>query len=56
MKKTIKKKENLRIFIFSTLLICLAKKLEESPTLYLILKHTYTDVYENHYLNLIAQL
>ena len=56
MKKTIKKKENLRIFIFSTLLICLAKKLEESPTLYLILKHTYTDVYENHYLNLIEQL
>ena len=56
IEKAYKNKENFKVFIFVPLLPGFAGEPEESPTLQLILKHTYAGVCKNHGLSLIEQL
>ena len=56
IEKAYKNQENFKVFIFLPLLPGFAGEPEESPTLQLILKHTYAGVCKNHGLSLIEQL
>ena len=56
IEKAYKNQENFKVFIFVPLLPGFAGEPEESPTLQLILKHTYAGVCKNHGLSLIEQL
>ena len=56
IEKAYKNNENFKVFIFVPLLPGFAGEPEESPTLQLIVKHTYAGVCKNHGLSLIEQL
>ena len=56
IEKAYQNKENFKVFIFVPLLPGFAGEPEDSPTLQLILKHTYAGVCHNHGLSLIEQL
>ena len=56
IEKAYLNKENFKVFIFVPLLPGFAGEPEESPTLQIILKHTYAGVCKNYGLSLIEQL
>ena len=56
IEKAYLNKENFKVYIFVPLLPGFAGEPEESPTLQLIVKHTYAGVCKNHGLSLIEQL
>ena len=56
IEKAYKNKENFRVYVFIPLLPGFAGEPEESATLQLICKHTYTGICRNHGLSIIEQL
>ena len=56
IEKAYKNKENFKVYIFLPLLPGFAGEPEESPTLQLIVKHTYAGICNNYGLSLIEQL
>jgi phospholipase D1/2 len=56
IEKAYQNNENFKVYIFVPLLPGFAGEPEESPTLQLIVKHTYAGVCKNHGLSLIEQL
>ena len=56
IEKAYLNKENFKVYIFVPLLPGFAGEPEESPTLQIIVKHTYAGICNNHGLSLIEQL